>query len=248
MVVGISMVKDEADIIEATVRHMAEQCDAVWVWDNGSTDGTCEMLETLPCSLAFDDDPAHYQSDKMSRYAEWVRVQGADWVVPFDADERWITDGQRVADLLMSLPDEAMVCEAAVLNHVATGDSEMPWRRREQLPLRKVACRAREGLVIGEGNHSAHYPDLDVPLAVTGRLEVRHYPYRSAEQMIRKARNGAAALAATNLPERIGKHWRDYGRLTDEQLTDAFYKHFHSADPKNDPELVYDPCPVLLKS
>jgi hypothetical protein len=76
---------------------------------------------------------------------------------------------------------------------------------------------------------------------VTGELEVRHYPYRSPEQMIRKARNGAAAYAATDLPETVGQHWRDYGRLTDEQIGEVFRRYFWSADPEAD-GLVHDPC------
>lgn len=253
MIVGICMVKDEADIIERTIRHMAEQLDWIVVSDNNSTDGTRTILndlaaEGLPLSIQDDPEPGYYQSDKMSKLAaESLAIDRPDWIVPFDADERWIADSASVAELLASLPPEAMICEAAVIDHVATGDLEMPFRRAEQLPLRKVAGRAREGMVIHQGNHRITYPETEVPLAVTGKLEVRHYPYRSPEQFIRKARNGAAAYAATDLPEDVGAHWRGYGKLTDEQLREVFFEWFHSADPENDPTLVRDPCPTLLK-
>jgi hypothetical protein len=49
MIVGIAMVRDEIDVIERTVEHMAYQCDSVVIADNGSEDGTRELLGTLPC-------------------------------------------------------------------------------------------------------------------------------------------------------------------------------------------------------
>jgi len=103
-----------------------------------------------------------------------------------------------------------------------------------------VAVRAREGLTIHQGNHGASFEGVDHPLTVTGQLEVRHYPYRSPEQMIRKARNGAAAYAAADLDPSVGAHWRQYGTLSDAQLTEVFYEYFWSASPEAD-GLVFDP-------
>ncbi len=131
-------------------------------------------------------------------------------------------------------------------DHVATGaDPEgepvcrMGWRRRDPAPLPKVACRPSLPVTIHQGNHGAGYATG----SVDGLLVVRHFAVRSPEQMIRKARNGGAAYAATNLPEDVGKHWRDWNRLSDEQLTEVFYEHYHVADPASDPSLIFDPCP-----
>lgn len=60
--------------------------------------------------------------------------------------------------------------------------------------------------------------------------------------MIRKARNGAAAYAATDLPETTGAHWRQWGTLSDEQLREVFFEHYFSGDPEAD-GLVFDPWP-----
>jgi glycosyltransferase involved in cell wall biosynthesis len=245
MIAAVALIKDEIDVVEATVGAMCAQVDLVYVADNGSTDGTRELLESLPVVLTNDRDPAHYQSRKVSALVDRARQDGAEWVVPFDADEIWLGKHSRLADTLAELPTGCMVAEAALFNHVAIdGEVMSPWRNTQPLPLRKVALRAAEDVVVHEGNHGATFPGVPVPLVATGQLEVRHFPYRSAEQFVRKARNGARAIGATDLPEDVGKHWRDYGRLSDSQLYEVFYKHFWSADPQGD-GFVFDPAPCL---
>lgn len=248
MVGAITMVRDESDIVEVNIRHMASQVDFLIVADNGSTDGTREKLESLAKELRMGvlDDPelGYYQARKMTQLATRAIHSGATWIVPFDCDERWYSKtGERIADVLGDLPPEALVAEATVLDHVAVdGEVLSPWRRAEILPLRKVAVRGKPGVKIHQGNHSAAFRGTDDPLTVTGRLQIRHFPHRSPEQMIRKARNGAQAYAATDLDETVGAHWRQWGQLSDEQLREVFFTYYHSADPEAD-GLVHDPAP-----
>lgn len=262
-VVAITMVRDEADIIARTVGHMASRVDHVLVADNGSTDGTREILEQLDGVTVLDDpEPGYFQSRKMTALAERARGEyGAEWIIPFDADEIWrAADGLR--NTLGQLDPAVLVCEAPLFDHVATGEDpdetdpvlRLGWRRIEQAPLRKVAVRARHGLVIHQGNHSASFEGVNHPPTVTNALEVRHFPYRSAEQMVRKARNGAAAYAATDLPESVGGHWRGYGRILAEQgeagIHEVFERWFWRERPseplliegERQPPLVYDPA------
>lgn len=264
MVAAVSMVKDERDIVEATIRRMARHVDFLIVADNGSTDGTRETLDRLsgelPITVIQDDEPGYFQSEKMTALAMRAGEQGAEWVVPFDADEAWLPrTGGSIARVLCSLPAVVLVAEAVLFDHVATAfdpDEADPfkrigWRRAQPAPLRKVAVRPVAGLTIRQGNHSATFEGVRHPPAVTTALEVRHFPYRSVDQMISKARNGAAAYAATDLPEHVGAHWRGYGRLTDEQIGDVFRRYFWRADPaqplrvdgERQPALVFDPAP-----
>lgn len=250
-VTGICMCKDEADIIGPVVEHMLTQVDTVIVADNGSTDGTRSILDALPITVLDDPDPAYRQSEKMSRLARVAADNGATWVVPFDADEWWYSPFGRLADVLADCP--TAVASATLYDHIATADDpdeadpirRMGWRRQDAGAMPKVACRPRLDATIHQGNHGAGYTNTST---FDGLLVVRHFPYRSAEQFVRKARNGAAAYAATDLPPDIGAHWRGYGSILEshgpEALGDVFRQWFWSSSPSSDPSLIFDPAPA----
>lgn len=248
---AISRVKDEEDIIARTVGQMASQVDHVLIQDNASSDGTREILEGLGVEIEDDPEIAYYQARYMTQLAQRAAEGGADWVIPFDADEFWYSPHGRIADLLEQHPNHA-IAPAQMIDHRATAaDPEeadpilrMGWRRREDLPLPKVACRTNIRVEIAEGNHDAFY----AAERVSDLLVVRHYPYRSAEQMIRKVKNGRAGRAATDLPKSVGSHWHEYGAILDnegeEGLSEVFRRWFWSADPERDKKLMWDPCPL----
>jgi Glycosyl transferase family 2 len=91
--VAVSIVKNEADIIEAFVRHSLAWVDYHLIFDHDSTDGTRQILaalkaEGLPIALFTDDALGNFQqarSNHLTRLA--VRDYAADWVLPLDADE-----------------------------------------------------------------------------------------------------------------------------------------------------------------
>lgn len=249
MVFAVSMVKDEADIIGHTIEHLLGQVDRIIVADNNSTDGTRDILDSYDIEVVDDPEVAYYQSRKMSELAHRAAEQGAEWVIPFDADEIWLG---RHGTIKETLPEvDATIATAEVFDHVATSkDSEadnplerMRWHRAAPNPLHKVACRPRASVTIHQGNHGADYG-----ATIDGVLQVRHFPYRSTEQFVKKVRNGAAAYAASTLPEGEGQHWRDYGRLLEAHgecaIEDVFRTYFWHLNPAFDSNLVEDPCPV----
>ncbi len=92
--VAVTCVKNEIDIIEAFVRHTLALVDQLVVLDNGSRDGTCDVLralekEGLPLEVVEDPSPGKYLSQRMTRLMrEWaVGRHGADWVLALDGDE-----------------------------------------------------------------------------------------------------------------------------------------------------------------
>lgn len=114
------------------------------------------------------------------------------------------------------------------------------WRQRQRAAMGKVACRLRPDLVIEAGNHGAR--TTGTALRVRG-LSIRHYPWRSAGQYLRKIRNGEAAYAATDLPADVGAHWRAYAGQPDEAIEAWFWEWGYARDPHADDSLIYDPAP-----
>jgi len=255
------MFRDEADVAFHTLMHLGEEgLDGIVVADNMSTDATRSELERAQTELAGrcevvivdDGEPGYFQSSKMTHLAAMaVQRRGATWIVPFDADEIWYTRGDRLGIVLGELPAYVGVVEAPLFNHFPSSidpDEAIPFRAiewRQRLPgaLPKVAFRWSDEAVIGQGNHSV--VTLGAVVADTS-VELRHFPYRSFEQFVRKARNGAAAYAATDLPESEGAHWRSYGQILDlhgeEGLRQVYERWFSFLSPV-DAGLIHDPAP-----
>lgn len=262
---AIAMVRDEADVIETVLRHVAAQgVDGIIVADNGSTDGTRatlnELQGALPCPLHVHNDPdvGYYQSAKMTRLADKAhKWGGATWVWPFDADELWsYGESDRLADYIERIGSDSTisVLRSRLWHHFATAVDpiaeelspfhRMHYRQGDEAPLGKVIVRWQPGAFIEAGNHSAF-----VQGGATRHtdIQVRHFPYRSEDQFVRKAINGSQAYAATDLPWSTGQHWREYGvhyqRGGEEALRRIYREHFFY-DLPSAAGLVYDPARI----
>jgi hypothetical protein len=222
---AVGLVRDEADIVGPAVANLLSQgVERVVVADNLSRDGTAEVLAglagRLPVTVLRDDLPAHYQAEKTTLLARAAARAGAGWVLPFDADEIWLAPGTTVAQWLASC--DAEVVQVPVLNHVPTAGDDVTepdplrrlrWRKAEPNGLHKVVFRAHPKARLEQGNHGVRRPG-----ARRRGLEIRHFPYRSEDQFLRKLRQGSAALAATDLDAEVGKHWRRTAGVGDEEL------------------------------
>ncbi len=252
---AVGVVRDEADIIEATVSRMLRQVDHVLVADNRSVDGTGEILRSLDrVTLVDDPDPDFHVDEQQARrttaLASLAAQRGADWVVPFDGDEVWVTrDGRRLGDVLSGLPENVYLARAEMLNHVITDHdppgpdppARMVYRRPEFQSFPKVGCRTGSGLWIAKGSHHATYRGVAGPRRVDGLLRVHHFPVRSAAQFVRKI------SYQLDLPQdRMNPERRAWIRILEEEGEDALIARFdeeHRFAAPDEAGLTLDPCP-----
>lgn len=237
-VVMTLLVRDEADIVAAVVEHhLAAGVDLVVATDNGSVDGTAEILAAYRDAgvLELHHEPAHDY-----RQAEWVTgmarraaaVHGADWVVNADADEFLMAD-EPLPSVFASVAGGGVVVPRD--NLVAAPGATGSWVDR--LVLRDELSLSPRGTRIGPkfchvgdpevsvayGNHVATGPRIG-PATADHPLRMLHVPDRGPEQYRRKIHNGGSAYAAnTVVGAEVGWHWReDYARLRAGTLTEAY--------------------------
>jgi hypothetical protein len=129
---------------------------------------------------------------------------GAAWIVPFDADEIWRAEEGTLAERLHST--QAPVVTATWWDYVpiAWGSNpravqRFPYRLKAPAELKKVAFRANWLVRVNVGSHSVALPQAE---SVPG-LKVAHYRFRSVDQMLRKAQDGAEALHSSGLPASV---------------------------------------------
>jgi hypothetical protein len=245
---AVSMVRDEADVIEMTVAHLfAQGVDHVLVADNLSEDGTRDLLVEMSrrdqrVHVVDDTEPAYFQAAKMTRLARAAARAGADWVVPFDADELWFADEGTLAAKLRAIAAESAgstvgVVKAALHDTIPTGGPSPAITSAECVmdstptPPGKVAIRAHRLMGVVVGNHGAKR----VGRTVDG-LRIAHLQYRSEAQVERKARQGLQAVLLADAPEYVGVHWSALAELTPEAIT-ATWAGMQRGEPH--PEVHY---------
>jgi Glycosyl transferase family 2 len=206
------LARDEADIVDAQIAyHMHAGVDLVIATDNGSQDGTSEILESYAQAgrlhLIREEADNMQQGEWVTRMARLAATEfGADWVINSDADEFWCSHGAPIKSILAQVPGRFGTVRAVMRNFVPRpGDAkffadhmnvrlvpgEATIQRFRVHPFHaqdKVLHRAHSDVIVSEGNHDARWT-ASVNLRGFWPFEVLHFPMRSPAQCVQKWRN-----------------------------------------------------------
>lgn len=268
---SISMVKNEVDIIETFIRYHVSIFDGMVILDNGSTDGTVDVIsklinEGLPVYLSFDYNPAYNQSEiTTTLFYKTVDEFYPDFILPLDVDEfitspnhtnlRYFLDNKLSEDGLSFLSWISYVPSESDNQSEENFLKRIGHRRNEQgVRVEKVVIPVVVGvknkIKIKQGNH-----DLEVIDGVVfekkhiNDIGLAHYPIRSLEQA--KSKYLVGWLANLARPKQVLFDWYYYyniiksGRsLNVKDLQDMAL--FYGADRDKPMEMVNNPIDLSL--
>ncbi|WP_198042741.1 MULTISPECIES: glycosyltransferase family 2 protein [Actinoalloteichus] len=241
------LVRDEVDVVAATIEHHFDAgVDLIVATDNGSVDGTVEVLEAYRDLGMLE---LHHEPTQDYEQGRWVtrmarraaEAHGADWVINCDADEFFWPDGAAtvergaLASAFAEVEPQAGLLPVRPDNLVADPDATGPWLDR--LILRdttsladlghgdpaKVCHRGDPEVTVDQGNHGASGPNLG-PKAQHRPLSLLHVPDRGYEQYCRKIINGGSSYNTNQrLSPYAGFHWRqDYAAFQAGRLAEIY--------------------------
>jgi len=220
------LVRDEEDIVADNLDfHLAQGVDEVIVTDNGSVDGTLEILRAYEARgvvrIIVEPTDDYSQGRWVTRMARMAATEHkADWVINNDADEFWWPREGTLRTLFEGLGGDVGAVVGHRTNFVPRPEDDRPYwermtlRERESLnpvgkPLPpKLAHRAHPEIVVVQGNHRIKGPDVGSEVD-DGSIEILHFPMRSYAQFENKIVKGGRAYARNKeLPEKTGRTWR----------------------------------------
>lgn len=244
---GILFVRNEEDILPYSLPHAIEQFDFILAVDNLSTDSTKEILNYYSIDFSTNIHEKYQFSDVMTNLALLAGERGADWIVPFDADEFWYApDNQTVSDWLSK--QNGFACISHVYDYFVTDqDSELEnniikkigWRSKDFVPLKDIACRYDKSMKISNGSHMVKY---DFSADFFEGLSVKHYPVRSFDQFESKTIRAKKLFESTpELPLDEGNHWRErVAALNEDRLYDFYKNNIEISSPSSNRYLIFD--------
>ena len=230
-IVAVTRILDEADIVEAFVRHTAAHVGHHLLLDNGSRDGTREILlqlrdEGLPLTLLATASVAFKEEAAMTfLFREAVATHGADWVICLDADE-FIDDRQAPGGLVgllagwSAMPEPPLQLRVALSEYIAIVHDvaaevcvprRIQWRAERSNNLKTVVSGRLgvDGITVEAGGHGAVWTGSGAqlrPMVLEQRLSYAHYSERDSWQWITKfVRGWAKVLASGAENERLGR-------------------------------------------
>jgi len=247
-IIGTLMVRDEVDVVAAMVEHTLDQgVDLLVVTDNGSVDGTTEVLEAYAAQgrVELHHDPTHrkQQGTVVTGMARRARTEHrADWVLNLDADEFLLPrdPALTVRAALEQTPLHLNAFTVPVVNLIGpaarrgSGVRRLVWRDHRPVaaleaigihahPTPTAVHRGESDVVVSQGNHVVSLRSNGQPDPAV-EMEILHLPWRSWQQLERKVVNAGRAYESNPDLRPSPRHhgMRDYRRHREGRLWPAY--------------------------
>lgn len=236
--ISVSLVKNEADIIELFIRVNSRVIDHFFIVDNGSTDHTVKIIEKMKAegykiTLYIDSTPV-YQQDKMTTRAFRTAASAIqfDWAFFLDADEFVNIPKEKLEEELANIKGQD-VASLKWSNWIPKGNDYYDYpnplwscferKAEEEVAFVKVIIpyHLAQDTMVSVGNHEAwlmydrssmnislHEGRKLTAIPLSGVLD--HVPVRSADQILTKTVIGEIALSIKEKRDpHEGYHWRN---------------------------------------
>ena len=219
---GMSLVRNESDVIAQSLLAAATWADVIYVFDNGSDDGTWEIVRDLaathPQIVPFKQDSTPYRQSHRRELFERYRGEPGDWWGILDADEFFIDDPR---EFLAAVPKRFGEVWGASFEYYFT---DVDAARYEQDPAAyadEVAVSEKCRYYINNWSEPRFFRDTErvewpegdgspeeLGPAYPGRIRLKHYQYRSPQQIERRINSRREALARGSFLHEMLPDWK----------------------------------------
>lgn len=224
---ALCILKNEADVIGESLGAALHWCDHIYVFDNGSDDGSWELVQQLARQYSQivpykQDDVLYSNGLRADIFNAFRSNAGAqDWWCALDADEFYIDD-PRI--FLAKIPERWQTVWSASFNYYLTDQDVIAY---QQDPVKFVQTPVQQQLRYyfnnwGELRFFRHNDEIAwsrtqggfPPIMFTApacpvRIWLKHYQYRSPEQIERRLLTRRRAMEAnTGFLHEVTPNWR----------------------------------------
>ncbi len=227
---AIMMVKNEVDIVAHVLKSAETWADKIFILDNGSTDGTWELLQSMkndvitPWKQDFGPYRRGMKADVFNEFRH-ISNPGDWWCFSLDADEFYVENPR---EFLEKIPKKYHWVGKKSLDYVITKDDVKKYNftgnfehDKDFIKYIKPVCwsegrffRYREKLKWDNGLTS-QYP-MHVGVMAPEKILVKHYQYRSPMQIEARLKNREETRKNPNTSS-----WKHEPNSLNEALKDA---------------------------
>jgi len=226
---SICLVKNESDIITQTLKSAAVWSDFIYVYDNGSTDGTWEKVVNLAKEykqiIPYKQDGQPFANSLRSEPFNHYRTNSAegDWWCKLDGDEIYI-DNPR--EFLSNIPKKYELVWSASFQYYFTDKdfaiyNSDPSLYADDVPVEDKCryyinnwseprfFRYKKSLIWTKTSvrSESHMPN-GIGASYTKRIRLKHFQYRSPQQIQKRFASRAEAMQDGDFLHEKRKDWQ----------------------------------------